>query len=299
MTVSAQQVKELREKTGVGMMDCKKALAEAGGDLDQAFEVLRKQGLKSASKKAERIAAEGITAIDLDSAANVGVILEINCETDFVAKNDDFVKFANALTRLISQKNPKTVDEVLALSLAGAETVNDQINMLIAKIGEKISLRRFERVVTAPSEKLGSYIHLGSKIGVLVRLKGKNIPDIVVKDLAMHIAASQPRYLKKENIPAEVIAKEKEIYKEQMKDSGKPANVLEKIIEGKISKFASEVCLEDQIFIKDPTGKKSIRQVLKEIDPSLEVISFTRFQVGEGIEKKKEDFAAEVAKIVQ
>ncbi len=298
MDITAESVRDLREKTGAGMMDCKKALVVAEGDFEKALEVLRKQGLAAASKKAGRIASEGIIVVALNSDSRASVMLELNCETDFVAKNEDFKKFGDDVAQLILQKNPSTLEEMSGFNL-GAETVTERINLLVAKIGEKISLRRFVRTDAAASEKLGSYIHLGSKIGVVVRIGGQNIPDGLLKEVAMHVAASHPLYLKRQEIPETTLAKEREIYLEQMKTSGKPANILEKIIEGKISKFASDICLADQIFIKDPTGKKTITQVLKEVDPSLQVVSFQRYQVGEGIEKKKEDFAAEVAKMMK
>ena len=299
MTITAESVRDLREKTGAGMMDCKKALVSSEGDFERALEILRKQGLAAANKKAGRIASEGIIVVALSTDSRKAAMLELNSETDFVAKNDDFKKFGEDLAHLILQKNPASVEELSGFILGGSETVTDRLNLLISKIGEKISLRRFACEEASANEKLGSYIHLGSKIGVVVRINGKNISDTLIKEVAMHVAASHPLYLKRQEIPETILAKEREIYLEQMKDSGKPANILEKIIEGKLSKFASDICLADQIFIKDPTGKKTVAQVLKEVDPSLQVLSFTRYQVGEGIEKKKEDFAAEVAKMVQ
>ncbi len=194
--------------------------------------------------------------------------------------------------------NLKTIEELGNQKLKSGKLVTDKINEIVAKIGEKISLRRFEKIVAASDEIVGNYIHMGSKIGVLVKMKGTKEYTQVVRDVAMHIAASVPRYLEKEEIPASVIASEKEIYREQLKTSGKPEAILEKILEGKMSKFSTEVCLLDQVFIKDPTGKKSVSQILKETNLGLVIMGFLRYQVGEGIEKKKEDFASEVAKMV-
>lgn len=298
MMISAQAVKELREKTGAGMMECKKALAENGGDLEQALDWLRKQGLKASASKAARIATDGLVATFLSTDAKSAVLLELNCETDFVAKNEHVVAFAQATAKVVSEKNPAFAEEALGLKVPTGETIGENINLLVAKLGEKISLRRFASL-QAKSGKIGSYIHLGSKIGVLVNLEGSKLDDAILRDVAMHVAAVNPAYLNKADIPADVLAREKAIYLEQMKDSGKPAPVLEKILEGKIAKYASEVCLNEQIFIKDPTGKKSVSQILKELDSSLKVVQFVRYQVGEGMEKKQEDFAAEVAKMVK
>lgn len=292
---SAQLVKELREKTGAGFLECKKALDETGGNLDAAVEYLRKLGLKSASNKAARVAADGIVAVHLSGPR--GVLVEVNCETDFVAKNEDFRKFADDLAELVYVNPPANLEGLLAAKLNG-QTVSDFQNALIVKIGEKISVRRFAVANASAGEKIGSYIHLGNKIGVLVTLKGK-VEESALKDVAMHVAASHPFYLKKSEIPAAVLSKEKEIFLEQLKSSGKPPAILEKIVEGKLAKFAQEVCLEEQVFIKDPSGKQSVAQSLKAIDSSLAVSSFIRYQVGEGIEKKKDDFAAEVARMAK
>ncbi len=295
MEITAGLVKDLREKTGAGMLECKKALTDAGGDMDVAIDNLRKKGLAAASKKADRVATEGLVVTSQN--AEGAVLLEVNCETDFVAKNDDFKKFASDLSALILSKKPATVDELATLSLNGKETVQEVLNLLVAKIGEKLSIRRFVAEKAQAGEVFGSYIHLGGKIGVVVKLKGKASAELA-KDVAMHIAAINPLYLNKSLISADTLAREKAIYIDQMKDSGKPANILEKIIEGKLAKFASDICLVEQIFIKDPTGKKTVLQAVKEVDPAMEIVSFTRYQVGEGMEKKKDDFASEVAKMV-
>ncbi|MBI4411161.1 MAG: elongation factor Ts [Deltaproteobacteria bacterium] len=298
MLITAQLVKELREKTGAGMMECKKALGESKGNIEEAIEYLRKQGLQALSQKAGRVAADGLVASVVAPDKTAGALIEVNCETDFVAKNDDFRRFVAEAAELALAKKPSSMEALAALSM-GAETVGDRLNTLVAKIGEKLSLRRFALQSAATGEKIGTYIHLGSKIGVLVRIKGNKADENLLKDIAMHVAASHPQYLNKEDIPPKVIESEKSIYREQMKDSGKPPQVLEKIIEGKLAKFAGEVCLNDQVFIKDPTGKKSVRQILKEVDPTLTIVSFIRYQVGEGMEKRQDDFAAEVAKMIR
>lgn len=281
------------------MMECKKALEEVGGDLDAAIEHLRKQGLKSASKKAGRVAADGAVATWLNARSTEAVLIEVNSETDFVAKNDDFIKFINEAAKLVGEKKPSSVEELLTLKTAAGQSVEEQINALIQKIGEKISVRRFISEKAQGNEKLGTYIHLGSKIGVIVKIAGDKVSTEVLKDVAMHVAASNPLYLFKEQIPADVIAKEKEIALAQLQESGKPANILEKIVEGKMSKFSTEVCLNDQIFIKDPTGKKSVSAHVKSVDASGKLVAFIRYQVGEGIEKKQENFADEVAKMMK
>ncbi len=287
MAITAQTVRELREKTGAGMMDCKRALEEASGHPEKALEILRKQGLAAASKKESRVAAEGMACTYLSADGTCGVMVEVNCETDFVAKNDDFRKLGQDLTLLIASKNPPSVQELANLPLPAGLTVAEQVNLLVAKIGEKIEIRRFVRLTADNGEKIGSYVHLGSKIGVLVKIKGNQMTDQILKDVAMHVAAAHPHYLNRTDISADVVAHEKEIYRAQMNDSGKPVHILEKIVEGKIAKFATDVCLNDQIFIKDPTGKKTVSQILKEVDSSLQVTCFARYQVGEGIEKKK------------
>ncbi len=298
MEITAQLVKELREKTGIGMMECKKALSETGGNFDEAIEYLRKRGLQASQSKAGRVAADGIVATYLSDNAKVGVLVELNSETDFVAKNDEFIKFARGLAQYVAGKSPADVESLLSSRYQGSETVQDTINLLISKIGEKISLRRFVRCEAGAQERLGVYLHLGSKIGVLVGLSGEGSSETLVKDIAMHIAASSPSYIEKSEIPQGVLEKEKEIYREQLKGSGKPDSVIDKIILGKVGKYSSEVCLNDQVYVKDPTGKKSVSQILKEVNAGLKVSFFNRYQVGEGLQKRTDDFAGEVAKMV-
>lgn len=299
MTVTPQLVKELREKSGAGMLDCKKALVESKGDMEAAVEYLRKKGLKALASKVGRIAAEGIIVSHLNSNQKVGVLLELNCETDFVAKGDEFNNLASDLTKLVADKSINSIEVLLDTPFRKSKKVSDELNLLVAKIGEKMSLRRFVRIEVKDSEKLAHYIHLGSKIGVFVRLNNSSVDDRIAKDVAMHIAASHPQYLNKSDISPEVIEKEKGIYREQLGSSGKPPEIIEKILNGKVAKFVTEVCLNEQIFIKDPTGKKTVARVLKEVEPGLKVLSYVRYQVGEGMEKRKDDFADEVKKMAK
>lgn len=295
--ITAQLVKDLREKTGAGMMECKKALIEANGDFDGAIEYLRKMGLKASAKKQSRVAADGFVVTGLSRNGRMAAMVEINCETDFVAKNDELNQLAQRLIASILEQGPSVDDEVCKMVIDNNETLDEKINLLTAKIGEKISYRRFVCLQIQPNQLISSYIHLGSKIGVLVGLEGTKASEQIARDIAMHVAASHPQYLESTDIPQDILDKEKAIYLEQLKDTGKPEPILEKIAEGKIAKFIKEVCLYDQVFIKDPSGKQSVRQMLSTLDPSLKIVSFVRFQVGEGMEKKVDDFAAEVAKM--
>ena len=295
--ITAESVKVLREKTGAGMMDCKKALTESQGDMDKAVEFLRKQGIASAAKKSGRLASEGL--VDIARDGQRAAIVEVNCETDFVGKTEEFQKFIQTLAQEILKSKPADLEGLLKLNFASSgKPLELVVQEMVAKIGENISIRRFSLLESGSGEMVGTYIHMGNKIGSVVRIKGdaSKLKEDVLKDVAMHIAAAIPRFVHKNEISSEERAKEKEIYLAQLKDSGKPAEILEKIVEGKLSKFASEVCLEDQIFVKDPTGKKSVLKHLQEIDPSAKILQFVRYQVGEGMAKKEEDFAAEVAK---
>jgi elongation factor Ts len=282
-TISASAVKDLREKTGVGMMEAKKALEEAGGDFEKAIDVLRKKGLSAAAKKAGRIAAEGIIASS--TSVNTGVIIEVNSETDFVAKNEEFQKFAKNLADRIKDRNPADVAALSQLTIDG-ENVEAKRQAMVQKIGENLSIRRFVRYET--DGKLAFYLH-GTRIGVMVDFTGGD--DQLGKDLAMHIAAASPLYLSRETVPAEVIERERAIYETQAKETGKPAAVIGKIVEGKIEKFYGDTCLLEQVYIKDPDGKLKVKNILK----GAAIRRFVRYQLGEGIEKKKECFAEEVA----
>jgi elongation factor Ts len=281
--ITADAVKKLREQTGAGMMECKKALTESNGDFEKAVDLLRQKGLAAAAKKAGRIAAEGVIALRVDGTA--GVLVEVNSETDFVAKNEEFRKFAGDLAELVSKQNPSDIQTLSNLTFGNA-TVEAKRQELIQKIGENLAVRRIARFET--NGKIASYLH-GTRIGVIVDYEGGD--EQLGKDLAMQVAASNPLYLSRETVPAEDLNRERAIFEAQVKESGKPANVVGKIVEGKLEKFFGETCLLEQIFIKDPDGKQKVKDILK----GAVIRRFARFQVGEGIEKKKEDFAEEVA----
>ncbi|MDD2949014.1 MAG: translation elongation factor Ts [Rugosibacter sp.] len=286
--ITASMVKELREKTDAPMMECKKALTEAAGDMEKAEEVLRVKLGSKASKAASRVAAEGVVSIHISADGKVGSMLEINSETDFVAKNDDFLKLAADCAALIATKNPADVAALSALPLNDG-TVESARAALVGKIGENMSLRRFVRV--AAQGRLALYIHGGSKIGVLVDVIGGD--EALAKDIAMHIAASKPKSLDATGVPAELLETERRIAIEKARESGKPEAMLEKIAEGTVQKYLRDVTLLGQIFVKAEDGKQTIEQLLKAKGAS--VASFTLYIVGEGIEKKVTDFAAEVA----
>jgi elongation factor Ts len=277
-------VKELRERTGAGMMECKKALVEADGDLDLAAENMRKAGLAKADKKAGRVAAEGAVQVAVADDQKRAAIVEINSETDFVASSEDFRRFASRVADIALSETPADLDALLATDFDGG-SVEEARRALIAKVGENISVRRF--AVVESDDRIGSYVH-GSRIGVLVAMRGADAD--LAKDIAMHIAASKPQHVSGDDIPADVLAKEKEILSEQAKTEGKPENIIEKMVVGRLQKFIGEITLLGQPFIKDPD--MSVERLLE--DKSAEVASFIRFEVGEGIEKKADDFVAEV-----
>jgi len=285
--VTAGMVKELREKTDAPMMECKKALAEADGNMGRAEEILRVKLGSKAAKVSSRIAAEGIVAIDVDAGGKVGSIVEVNCETDFVAKNEEFQTFARSLAALVTARAPADVAALSALPLGGATSVEAARTALVGKIGENISIRRFVRLPAAG--RILSYVHGGSKIGVLVDLTGGD--DVLGKDLAMHIAAGKPKALRADGVPAEDIERERSIARQKAADSGKPAEIQAKMTEGAVQKYLKEVTLLGQPFVKD--DKLSVEQLLKQ--RSAAVNAFALFVVGEGIEKRQDDFAAEVA----
>lgn len=284
-TISASAVKDLREKTGAGMMDAKKALEEAGGDFEKAVDILRTKGLSAAAKKASRVAAEGIIVSSM--SGRVGVLTEVNSETDFVAKNEEFQKFAKSVAELVAARNPVDVAALSQLSLGG-ENVEARRQGLIQKIGENIGIRRFARYETGAN--LAIYLH-GTRIGVMVEYTGGD--DQLGKDIAMHVAAANPLYLSRETIPADALARERAVYAAQARESGKPAAVIGRIVDGKIEKFYTDTCLMDQVYIKDPDGKLKIKDIVKKAGAT--ITRFVRYQLGEGIEKKKENFAQEVA----
>ena len=285
--ITASMVKELRELTGAGMLDCKKALEATEGNLDKASEWLREKGISKAAKKADRIAAEGLVNILIEG--NKAVIIEVNSETDFVAKNDEFKDLINTISNLLIKSNINTVEEALKLSTEDG-TLEDTITNKIAKIGEKLSFRRFELVEKEDTDTFGSYIHMGGKIGVLVVLKGANTE--VAKDVAMHAAAMRPKYLNVESVPTEDVAHEREIQKQIAINEGKPADIAEKMVEGRIKKYYKEVCLTEQPFVKN--DDMSVSEYVK--SNGGEIKSMVRYEVGEGLQKREENFAEEVAK---
>ena len=284
---TVSDVKELREKTGAGMMDCKKALVETNGDIDAAIDYLREKGISKAAKKAERIAAEGLCKIKVEG--NTAVMVEVNSETDFVAKNAEFTGFVDYLLDEILKNDVKTNEDVLAIK-DGEETISDKLVALTAKIGEKLSFRRFEKVTKADDETFGTYTHLGGKIGTIIVVKGAN--EEVAKDVAMQAAAMSPVALTREGVPAEMVEHEREVVTEQVKNeaAGKPENIIEKMVNGRIDKFYKEIVLEEQAFIKE--NKLTVSKYVS--DNGGEIKSMVRFAVGEGIEKRQENFADEV-----
>lgn len=284
--ISASMVMELRQRTGLGMMECKKALTEAGGDLAKAEELLRIRSGAKASKAAGRIAAEGVVGLYVAPDANVGAIVEVNCETDFVAKNEEFRAFASELAQVVAREDPADVSALAQAKLASGETVEARRVALVQKIGENVSVRRFAR--RSATGRLASYVH-GNKIGVLVDFTGGDAS--LGKDLAMHIAASKPLAVSKEGVPAELIEQERKIAAAKAAESGKPANIVEKMVEGSVSKYLAEVTLMAQPFVRN--DKETVGQLLKQKGAA--VNGFTLYVVGEGIEKRKDDFAAEVA----
>ena len=286
--ITAGMVKELREKTDAPMMECKKALSEAAGDMAKAEEILRVKLGNKASKAATRVTAEGIVGVYISGDAKLGAMVEVNCETDFVAKNDDFLALVKNVAELIATKNPADVEALSALELNG-QTVEEIRKALIGKIGENMSIRRFVRVEAKGA--VASYIHGGSKIGVLIDLVGGD--EALAKDLAMHIAASKPKSLDASGVPTELLDVERRVAIEKAREAGKPEAMLEKIAEGTVQKFLKDVTLLDQVFVKAEDGKQTVSQLLKAKNAS--VAGFTLFIVGEGIEKKVADFAAEVA----
>lgn len=285
MEITAALVKELRERTGSGMMECKKALVETQGDIEAAVEAMRKSGLAKADKKAGRIAAEGMIIIEPGANGKQAAMVEVNCETDFVSKSDDFKGFAGAVAQRVLSDRPADLEALLALPLKdGADGINNARQALVAKLGENINVRRFVRY---EADVVGSYLH-GGRIGVLVEMQGGDMA--LAKDIAMHVAASRPVSVSSADVAPELIAKEREIFSAQAAESGKPAAIIEKMVEGRIKKFLAEVTLVGQPFVKNPDI--TVEQRLKE--SGARVIRFRRFEVGEGIEKKSENFAAEV-----
>jgi len=302
-TITAKMVGDLRAKTGAGMMDCKKALTEAEGDMEQAIDLLRKKGLSAAAKKSGRVAAEGMIAATGDDKR--GALVEVNSETDFVAKNDAFQAFANGVAEVTLSENPADVDTLRGLPFPGSErSVGEELTHQIATIGENMNIRRFARLESA-SGVTASYVHGGGKIGVLVQLDAEKGDDPQVAEtarmLAMHVAAANPQYLCRADVPADVVEREKDIMRVKAIESGKPENIVEKIIEGQINKFFGEICLLEQVYVIDTDKKvgKVVEALAKELGGQVTLTAYSRFQLGEGIEKKEDDFAAEVASMTK
>ena len=291
--ITAGMVKDLREKTGVGMMECKKALEENAGDLEKAIVWLRERGMSRAAKKADRVAAEGLVEVFVTPDHSAGVLLELNCETDFVSKNEEFRTLARQAAELALKIKAQTPEQVLEAKL-GDSTVKGQLTELIAKIGENMTLRRV-KVLTAEDGVVVGYSHMGGRIGTLVTLKGAKGDDVVEmgKDLAMHVAAASPRYLVDTEVNASELEQEREIAKKRLEEEGKPADLVEKILVGQMKKFFKEVCLVEQAFVKNPD--MTVQKFVDSAKKGLKLGGFSRFHLGEGVEKKKEDFAAEVA----
>ena len=291
--VTASLVKELREKTGAGMMDCKKVLTETDGDMEKAIELLRERGIAKAAKKSDRIAAEGLVYALVSDDKKVGAVVEVNAETDFVAKNQDFRDFVADVAKQIVEKNPANVEELLAQEsvVVSGKTVNEVLTDKIATIGENMSIRRFVRYES--TGLVGSYIHGDGKIGVLVDMTKGN--ETLSKDICMQIAAARPEYLSEQDVPADVLEKEMEILKAQAMNEGKPAEIAEKMVKGRIGKFYGEICLLDQAFVKNPDIK--VKDLLAQENG--EVVRFARIEKGEGLEKREENFAEEVMKQIK
>lgn len=295
--ISAQAVKELRDKTGAGMMDCKKALTQAEGDIEKAIDILRERGLASAAKKSGRVASEGVIATFVTEDMKNAAMIELNCETDFVSSNTEFISLANGIAKIVAENNVASIEDVKALPYEGA-TVQDTVTNLIAKLGENMNLRRYEKM-EAPEGLVSSYIHMGGKIGVLVQVKSENVNGevaTVARDVAMHVAALNPQFLDNTSVDADTIEREKEIYRVQALNEGKPEKIVEKMVEGRINKFFKEVCLVNQMFVKNPdlSIQAFVNQEAKKLG-NIELVKFVRFEKGEGIEKEEVDFAAEVA----
>ncbi|MFC4712454.1 translation elongation factor Ts [Planococcus dechangensis] len=287
MAVTAQMVKELRGKTGAGMMDCKKALVETDGNMEAALDFLREKGLASASKKADRIAAEGITSILVEG--NEAVLYEVNAETDFVAKNEGFQTLVKEIGEHLLSTKPASVEEANASTMSNGLTVADHISNAIAKIGEKITLRRYEIRTKSDNDAFGPYLHMGGRIGVLVLLEGSSDSQ-AARDIAMHIAALNPQYISRDEVSADEVERERKVLTEQALNEGKPAKIVEKMVEGRLGKYFEDVCLLDQAFVKNSDQK--VREFAASVGGTVK--EFIRYEVGEGIEKREDNFADEV-----
>ena len=305
MAITAKMVGELRERTGAGMMDCKKVLVEAEGDMEKAVELLREKGLAAAAKKAGRVASEGLVVSYISEDNKVGSVVEVNCETDFVSANEEFKAFANEVAKQVTTGKATTVEELLeeAFVADNSVTLKDVLTGLIAKLGENMTVRRFERY-TVENGHVASYIHAGGTIGVLVELacdKNSDVLTTVGKDVAMHIAAANPLFVDSSSVDTETLEKEKEIYRAQALNEGKPANIVEKMVEGRVKKYYKETCLIEQVWVKNPdlTITQLLQEKSKEVGAPITIVKFARFERGEGIEKAEENFAEEVQRQIQ
>ncbi|MFA6942148.1 MAG: translation elongation factor Ts [Clostridiaceae bacterium] len=303
--ISASVVKELRERTGAGMMDCKKALTESNGDIEKAVEILREKGLAAAAKKSGRIASEGLIATYVSEDKKVASIVEVNCETDFVSLNGDFIALAENAAKMASRTSASNIEALVTEKYATDEsiTLKDAVTGLIAKLGENMNVRRFKRF-EENNGMIASYIHGGGRIGVLVQVKCDKVSDVVeevAKNIAMQVAATNPLFLNEKFVDQETLDKEREIYRAQALNEGKPEKIVDKMVEGRIHKYLKEVCLVDQLWVRDSelTISKYLAEKSKEIGSTIEVVGFVRYEKGEGLEKKEENFAEEVMKQMQ
>ncbi len=287
MAITAQMVKELREKTGAGMMDCKKALQEVDGDMEKAIDLLREKGIAKAAKKGDRIAAEGLTSVKVNG--NEAVILEVNSETDFVAKNEGFQALVQELADHLLAKKPASVEEALSQVMDNGATVEAHINAAVAKIGEKLTLRRFAVKTKTDSDAFGAYLHMGGRISVLSVLEGTTDEE-AAKDVSMHIAALNPKYVSRDEVSADEVERERQVLTQQALNEGKPENIVAKMVEGRLGKYFEDVCVNDQAFVKNPDQK--VRQFVE--SKGGKIRDFVRYEVGEGIEKREDNFAEEV-----
>ncbi|MDQ0156785.1 translation elongation factor Ts [Robertmurraya andreesenii] len=287
MAITAQMVKELREKTGAGMMDCKKALQEVDGDMEKAIDLLREKGIAKAAKKGDRIAAEGLTSVKVNG--NEAVILEVNSETDFVAKNEGFQALVQELADHLLAKKPASVEEALSQVMDNGATVEAHINAAVAKIGEKLTLRRFTVKTKTDSDAFGAYLHMGGRISVLSVLEGTTDEE-AAKDVSMHIAALNPKYVSRDEVSADEVERERQVLTQQALNEGKPENIVAKMVEGRLGKYFEDVCVNDQAFVKNPDQK--VRQFVE--SKGGKIRDFVRYEVGEGIEKREDNFAEEV-----
>jgi elongation factor Ts len=303
VSITASMVAELRDKTGAGMMDCKKALTEAGGNMEEAIDLLRKKGLSAAAKKSGRVAAEGLVVSAAEGAS--GVLVEVNAETDFVAKNEAFQKFCNSLADVVLRQAPADLEALKALEFPGTgRNVADELTHQIATIGENMNIRRFVRFEASPGV-VAAYIHGGGKIGTLVELQTDKAEaeevGTLAKQLAMHVAAANPQFLVRADVPSDVLDRERDIMSVKAKESGKPDNIIPKIVEGQLNKFYGEICLTEQSYVIDPDQKveQVVKALAKQLGTDIKLARFARFQLGEGLEKKADDFAAEVAALTK